>query len=100
MADKARIREENKVIAQAKRIVNAAEKAFKDDAADTEDLNAREREDDDALWGGPVPPPPVPWGNPREPPTHLLQKGGHVVLLLLENASLNPGEIGGKRGLH
>jgi len=52
------------------------------------------------LWGGPLPPPKPIWGLPKEPPTALLQRGGHIVVLALDSkGEASKGAIGGQLGL-
>lgn len=46
--------------------------------------SGNEQKIDESLWGGPQTPRKQQFGNPQEPPTALLIRGEHVVLLALE----------------
>eukprot|EP00427_Karlodinium_veneficum_P053674 CAMPEP_0169409960 /NCGR_PEP_ID=MMETSP1017-20121227/59526_1 /TAXON_ID=342587 /ORGANISM="Karlodinium micrum, Strain CCMP2283" /LENGTH=1088 /DNA_ID=CAMNT_0009517193 /DNA_START=13 /DNA_END=3277 /DNA_ORIENTATION=+ len=74
-------RREAKMRKLADKFVRAA--AVDNDMRDDPHKEA-EREMDDMLWGGPQTPRRSKWGDASEPPTTLLVRGEHIVILTLE----------------
>jgi hypothetical protein len=73
-------REEAKLRRQAEKIVAIAMgQVQKEDPHKEED-----RKTDEQLWGRPQSPRKALWGNPKEPPTSVLLRGEHIVVMTLE----------------
>eukprot|EP00927_Polykrikos_kofoidii_P046027 TRINITY_DN40208_c0_g1_i1.p1 TRINITY_DN40208_c0_g1~~TRINITY_DN40208_c0_g1_i1.p1 ORF type:complete len:1153 (+),score=149.71 TRINITY_DN40208_c0_g1_i1:131-3589(+) len=100
LANEARLKEEAKKKAVSVRVVRKAEKANEVYEATTgEHISERDKEDDDALWGGPPHPPPPLYGEPVQPPTDLLLRGGHVLFLAIECQTNSTSRAGQRLGL-